>query len=47
MADLPAGHLDDLVGRTSRSAAWRALETAGSEGLSFLLFVVMARLLIP
>ncbi len=47
MADLPAGHQDDLVGRTSRSAAWRALETAGSEGLSFLLFVVMARLLIP
>lgn len=47
MADQPADQHDDLIGRTSRSAAWRALETAGSEGLSFVLFVVMARLLIP
>ncbi|MGH1359638.1 MAG: oligosaccharide flippase family protein [Burkholderiaceae bacterium] len=47
MAEPQAGETEDLIGRTSRSAAWRALETAGSEGLSFLLFVVMARLLIP
>jgi len=33
--------------RVRRSAAWRAFEMAGSEGLSFLIFIVTARLLIP
>jgi O-antigen/teichoic acid export membrane protein len=31
----------------ARSAAWRAVEMAGSEGISFLSFLVMARLLVP
>jgi len=34
-------------GRVANSAVWRAIEMAGSEGLSFLVFVVMARLLVP
>lgn len=33
--------------RVTRSALWRAVEMAGSEGLSFLIFLVMARLLVP
>lgn len=33
--------------RVTRSAAWRAVEMAGSEALSFLIFLVMARLLVP
>jgi O-antigen/teichoic acid export membrane protein len=33
--------------RVTNSAAWRAIEMAGSEGLSFLIFVVTARLLVP
>ncbi len=39
--------MTDLAARAARGAGWRALETAGSEGLSFLLFVVLARLLMP
>lgn len=37
----------DLIARTQRSAGWRAVETAGSEGVSFVMFIVMARLLVP
>lgn len=33
--------------RVTHSAAWRALEMAGSEGLSFLIFLATARLLVP
>lgn len=47
MAEHSEDESRDLVARTSRSAGWRAIETAGSEGLSFLMFVVMARLLLP
>ena len=47
MVDRVPDESRDLAARTQRSAFWRAVETAGSEGLSFLLFVVMARLLIP
>lgn len=39
--------MSDLAARTSRGAVWRAIETAGSEGLSFAVFVVLARLLVP
>jgi PST family polysaccharide transporter len=39
--------MTDLAAKAARGAGWRALETAGSEGLSFLLFVVLARLLMP
>lgn len=31
----------------AHSALWRALESAGSEGLAFLVFIFMARLLLP
>lgn len=47
---MPAGGAEpmpDLAARATRGAGWRALETAGSEGLSFVLFVVLARLLVP
>ena len=39
--------MPDLAAKATRGAGWRALETAGSEGLSFILFVVLARLLVP
>ncbi len=39
--------MSELAAKTSRGAAWRAIETAGSEGLSFLMFVLLARLLVP
>ncbi len=47
MAEVVSDESADLAARTSKSVAWRTLETAGSEGLSFLMFVVMARLLMP
>ncbi|MEZ5659037.1 MAG: oligosaccharide flippase family protein [Burkholderiaceae bacterium] len=39
--------MSELARKTSRGAIWRAIETAGSEGMSFLMFVMLARLLVP
>ncbi|MGB7181875.1 MAG: lipopolysaccharide biosynthesis protein [Burkholderiaceae bacterium] len=39
--------ISDLASKTTRGAGWRAIETAGSEGLSFILFIILARLLLP
>lgn len=39
--------MSDLASKTARGAGWRALETAGSEAISFALFVILARLLLP